>query len=298
MWTWTSRNMTKAQVTDLGLRCCRWWRGWDLNPRPSGYEPDELPDCSTPRRTNEASSTSTPPSRGRPVNASCSSTARTARWVAFAGRARRGADPRAPGGRSRPLAPRRARPWSASAGWSKRQRRARWAMPLLAVVVGLDARPRGTPGSRRCDRSGGGARRSSSRRRRASGSGRARRSRAARGPRAAAAPGTAARPGCGRACRSRPVRCGRTATTCSRRCSRRRARRSRLLAAERPLHPGQPHARSSRPAAAGRRRDRCGLRRTPQDKSLQKVARWNAGVTNRYQLGPGTRSSHEDRVRR
>ena len=22
---------------------------WDLNPRPSGYEPDELPDCSTPR---------------------------------------------------------------------------------------------------------------------------------------------------------------------------------------------------------------------------------------------------------
>ena len=24
------------------------WRGWDLNPRPSGYEPDELPDCSTP----------------------------------------------------------------------------------------------------------------------------------------------------------------------------------------------------------------------------------------------------------
>src|SRR3954466_3197699 len=28
----------------------RWWRGRDLNPRPSGYEPDELPDCSTPRR--------------------------------------------------------------------------------------------------------------------------------------------------------------------------------------------------------------------------------------------------------
>jgi hypothetical protein len=24
-------------------------RGWDLNPRPSGYEPDELPGCSTPR---------------------------------------------------------------------------------------------------------------------------------------------------------------------------------------------------------------------------------------------------------
>ena len=29
----------------------KWWRGRDLNPRPSGYEPDELPDCSTPRRS-------------------------------------------------------------------------------------------------------------------------------------------------------------------------------------------------------------------------------------------------------
>ncbi len=28
----------------------RWLRGPDLNQRPSGYEPDELPDCSTPRR--------------------------------------------------------------------------------------------------------------------------------------------------------------------------------------------------------------------------------------------------------
>ena len=27
-----------------------WWRGGDLNSRPSGYEPDELPDCSTPQQ--------------------------------------------------------------------------------------------------------------------------------------------------------------------------------------------------------------------------------------------------------
>ena len=27
----------------------KWLRGKDLNQRPSGYEPDELPDCSTPR---------------------------------------------------------------------------------------------------------------------------------------------------------------------------------------------------------------------------------------------------------
>src|SRR5882762_5219815 len=29
-----------------------WLRGLDLNQRPSGYEPDELPGCSTPRFIN------------------------------------------------------------------------------------------------------------------------------------------------------------------------------------------------------------------------------------------------------
>ena len=42
----SERLRHKLMKSDL---CWFWLRGQDLNLRPSGYEPDELPGCSTPR---------------------------------------------------------------------------------------------------------------------------------------------------------------------------------------------------------------------------------------------------------
>src|SRR5437764_2188228 len=46
-------TLKKKVVTDSSGEiqfCCKGWlRGVDLNHRPLGYEPNELPDCSTPR---------------------------------------------------------------------------------------------------------------------------------------------------------------------------------------------------------------------------------------------------------
>src|SRR5690606_28008872 len=42
-------NKKRRQAVALAAFCV-WLRGQDLNLRPSGYEPDELPGCSTPRQ--------------------------------------------------------------------------------------------------------------------------------------------------------------------------------------------------------------------------------------------------------
>jgi hypothetical protein len=42
-------NLSPERLVRLDI----WLRGRDLNPRPLGYDPNELPDCSTPRQQRQ-----------------------------------------------------------------------------------------------------------------------------------------------------------------------------------------------------------------------------------------------------
>jgi hypothetical protein len=50
-------ELSKKTASIFGERtnaCLDWLRGMDLNHRPLGYEPNELPDCSTPHHDSNA----------------------------------------------------------------------------------------------------------------------------------------------------------------------------------------------------------------------------------------------------
>jgi hypothetical protein len=44
----------KLGTTPVVPQIRKWLRGVDLNHRPLGYEPNELPDCSTPHKNHNS----------------------------------------------------------------------------------------------------------------------------------------------------------------------------------------------------------------------------------------------------
>jgi hypothetical protein len=60
---WEMKDALRAAGPEID-----WLRGLDLNQRPLGYEPNELPDCSTPHldsnnRRAQGQTTAVPPRR-------------------------------------------------------------------------------------------------------------------------------------------------------------------------------------------------------------------------------------------
>ncbi len=45
---WVLKGIFRSPKNNLNLVGLFWLRGLDLNQRPLGYEPNELPGCSTP----------------------------------------------------------------------------------------------------------------------------------------------------------------------------------------------------------------------------------------------------------
>ena len=82
-----SRKPIHKKPSEGFPRVSNWVQGLDLNQRPSGYEPDELPGCSTLQQKGGGSSSarsvlSTPFSRFPGIRA-CQSRARTVCWPAL-----------------------------------------------------------------------------------------------------------------------------------------------------------------------------------------------------------------------
>src|SRR5262245_52052810 len=62
-----------------------WLRGVDLNHRPLGYEPNELPDCSTPRIDDNNHPTSRQTALGQSAQSPFNSATNTLMLKSFAG---------------------------------------------------------------------------------------------------------------------------------------------------------------------------------------------------------------------